>query len=152
MTDMRRSRIGRASWSRGPVRLPSGTTTSGLVIVLKRSSEGRGCANREPLWGEWERIWGRDRDQASRGRGDYQRCRRVTKPFGYLFGPGGSSTKPSVPASDVKSPDPFVGRGIAQARPQSSTSIRTGMKEVRLTLIVTSAPKAIFSGRSEEHT
>src|SRR5581483_842906 len=76
----------------------------------------------------------------------YQRCRRVTKPLGYVFGPGGNSTKPSVPASEVKSPEPLVGLGVAQERPQSSTSTRMGMKKVNPVLFATSPPSAILSG------
>src|SRR5579864_503636 len=85
----------------------------------------------------------------------YHLCRRVTNPFGYLLGPGGSSTNPSVPARDVKSPDPLVGEGMAQARPQSSTSIRIGMKSVSSVRFAISPPRAIFSGGStyrERHT
>ena len=37
-----------------------------------------------------------------------------------MLGPGGSSTNPSVPASAVKSPEPLVGQGSAEVRPQSS--------------------------------
>ena len=60
-----------------------------------------------------------------------------------MFGPGGSSTKPSVPASAVKSPDPLVGAGFAQARPQSSISTFTGRKNASAGFTVTGA--AVFA-------
>jgi hypothetical protein len=58
--------------------------------------------------------------------GIYQRKYRATKPLGKDCGPGGSSTNPSVPASAVKSPEPLVGRGSAEVRPQSSDFSFTG--------------------------
>src|SRR2546429_2586098 len=51
------------------------------------------------------------------------------------FGPGGSSTKPAVPASAVKSPDPLVGAGIAQLRPQSRSEEHTSELQSRLHLV-----------------
>ena len=44
----------------------------------------------------------------------YQRYKTATKPFGYVLGPGGSSTNPSVPIRLRKSPDVLVGCGLAQ--------------------------------------
>src|SRR5271170_1339635 len=76
----------------------------------------------------------------------YQRYTLVTKPLGYVLGPGGSSTKPSVPAKLKKSPDPFGGRGFAQGRPQSSCSMMTGKKYVSSGLKVTGEAKANRSG------
>src|SRR5262245_38589142 len=58
----------------------------------------------------------------------HHRYSRVTKPLGQVLGPGGSSTKPSVPASETKSPEPRVGRGFAHGRPQSSYVTSTGRK------------------------
>src|SRR5579863_9976391 len=58
----------------------------------------------------------------------YQRYRAATKPFGYVIGPGGSSTKPSVPIRLRKSPEVLVGRGLAHGWPHSSTSTATGRK------------------------
>src|SRR6476661_6423764 len=60
----------------------------------------------------------------------YQRYRRVKKPLFRLVGPGGNSTKPSVRARAVKSPDPLVGQGVAQGRPQSSCVTLTGINPV----------------------
>src|SRR5579883_1975472 len=118
MTEILRSRSGRPSVSRGRGAV-SGTITScagGLVEVMEASLTG-----------------------------NHQRYNRVTNPLGYSFGPGGSSTNPCVPASAVKSPDPFVGQGIAQLRPQSSVSTLTGRKEVSRVDTATAPPSAIRS-------
>src|ERR1700732_959482 len=76
----------------------------------------------------------------------YQRYTLVTKPFGEVFGPGGSSTKPSVPARLRKSPEPLGGRGVAQGRPQSLCSMATGRKYVSGGWNVTGAASARRSG------
>jgi hypothetical protein len=68
------------------------------------------------------------------------------KSFGIGVGSGRQLDKTVVPASAVKSPEPLVGRGMAQGRPESSISMRTGMKKASGCLTVTGAPSAIFAG------
>src|SRR3979490_2768900 len=76
----------------------------------------------------------------------YQRYIGAPKPFGKVLGPGGSSTKPSVPVRLKKSPDPLVRRGFAQGRPQSSCSMATGKKYGSAGWKVAGADKARRSG------
>src|SRR5437016_1119273 len=142
ITEMRRSRIGRASVSRGAERAFRGTMTSRTAMR---------AAQYEHHGGQWLSVEGEGvgpgpgRHAGGSARQD-QRYRRVTNPFGQVFGPGGSSTKPAVPASAMKSPDPLVGAGIAQLRQQSSCSSRTGRNKGRGGFTVTASPSATRSG------
>src|ERR1700674_2277718 len=77
---------------------------------------------------------------------DHQRYTLLTKPFGYVLGPGGNSTNPSEPARLRKSPDPFGGRGFTHGRPHSSCSMATGRKYARGGWNVTGEARARRSG------
>src|ERR1700757_3991243 len=104
MTETRRSRIGREKLSRGAAWARRGTITSRLDMTHDSMSTARakGHAPLEgPLWSWMGAAAGFPNPQD-------QRYSRVTNPFEYVLGPGGSSTNPSVPASEVKSPEPFV--------------------------------------------
>ena len=62
-------------------------------------------------------------------------------------GPGGSSTKPSVPISEVKSPDPRVGLGTRMALRLPSTATCTGTNTRQRRFHLEAAPpSAICSG------
>lgn len=79
-------------------------------------------------------------------RSDYQGWNGATKPRPHSLGPGGSSTKPSVPTRLVKSPDPLVGRGSADSIPFPSCTSRTGRNQVSGGVTRTDAESATVSG------
>ena len=59
--------------------------------------------------------------------------------------PFGSSTYPSVPVRDVKSPDVLLGTGVALMNPFVSLDNRTGMKHVRSDMQETSSASTVNS-------